>query len=427
MKLLQAFGNPFYRMGSLQMLMFFAGWGIWWSFFQIWLTTKQGFSGAQVGTIFSFGSAAALMLMFVYGSIQDKLGMKRTLLIALIACQVFLAPFFTWVYVPMLEANFYVGAVVGAIYLAVSYLAACPVFEAVTERMSRRFHFEFGQARAWGSFGYAISALAAGFLFTISPYLVFWTGSAVSAVLLALLLFMKPEKDEENLARYEDKEESLKDSKTPSMKDILGVFKIGDVWKIIGFVIMSWTFYTVFDQQMFPEFFTRFFDTPEQGQQAYGVLNSIEVFLEFLMMGLVPVFMRKIGVRKAILLSCAIMVVRIAGCGLASSPLGVGIIKLLHAPETALFILAIFRYFTLHFDTRISATLYMVGFQIAAQVGQIIFSAPLGALHDQIGYQQTFLVISGIVCVASLYAFFILRKDDQCVEGQPLEMEPVTE
>ena len=107
-------------MGSLQMLLFFAGWGIWWSFFQIWLTTKQGFSGAQVGTIFSFGSAAALMLMFVYGSIQDKLGMKRNLLIALIACQVFLAPFFTWVYVPMLEANFYVGAVVGAIYLAVS-------------------------------------------------------------------------------------------------------------------------------------------------------------------------------------------------------------------------------------------------------------------------------------------------------------------
>ncbi len=425
MKLLQAFGNPFYRMGSLQMLLFFAGWGIWWSFFQIWLTTKQGFSGAQVGTIFSFGSAAALMLMFVYGSIQDKLGMKRNLLIALIACQVFLAPFFTWVYVPMLEANFYVGAVVGAIYLAVSYLAACPVFEAVTERMSRRFHFEFGQARAWGSFGYAISALAAGFLFTISPYLVFWTGSAVSAVLLALLLFMKPEKDEGNLARYEDKEESLKDSKTPSMKDILGVFKIGDVWKIIGFVIMSWTFYTVFDQQMFPEFFTRFFDTPEQGQQAYGVLNSIEVFLEFLMMGLVPVFMKKIGVRKAILLSCAIMVVRIGGCGLATSPLGVGIIKLLHAPETALFILAIFRYFTLHFDTRISATLYMVGFQIAAQVGQIIFSAPLGALHDQIGYQQTFLVISGIVCVASLYAFFILRKDEECVEGQPLEMEAV--
>ena len=53
----KALRNPFYRTGSLEILLFFAGWGIWWSFFQIWLTTKQGFSGAQVGTIYTFGSA----------------------------------------------------------------------------------------------------------------------------------------------------------------------------------------------------------------------------------------------------------------------------------------------------------------------------------------------------------------------------------
>ena len=104
-----------------------------------------------------------------------------------------------------------------------------------------------------------------------------------------------------------------------------------------------------------------------------------------------------------------------------TNPLGVAIIKLLHAPETALFILAVFRYFTLHFDTRISTTLYMVGFQIAAQVGQIIFSTPLGALHDSIGYQSTFLTISGIVMVATVYAFFILKKDDKDVNGQALD------
>lgn len=427
MKLLQAFANPFYRTGSLSILLFFAGWGIWWSFFQIWLTTKLGFSGAQVGTIYSFGSAAALVLMFIYGSIQDKLGMRKHLLITLITLQVLVAPFFTWVYVPMLEANFFAGAVVGAIYLAVAYLAACPVFEAVTERMSRRYHFEYGQARAWGSFGYAVAALAAGFLFTINPYLIFWTGSAVSAILLAVLLLVKPENKEENLAAYENKEESSKDNKTPSMRDIFGVFRIGALWKIMFFIMISWTFYTVFDQQMFPEFFTRFFATPEEGQQAYGVLNSIEVFLEFVMMGVIPLLMGKIGVRKSLLLGCTIMIVRIGGCGLATSPLGVGIIKLLHAPETALFILAIFRYFTLHFDTRISATLYMVGFQIAAQVGQIIFSTPLGALHDNIGYQNTFLFIAGVVALASIYAFFILKKDDQEVYGEALEPAAVTE
>ena len=370
--LLKAFSNPFYRTSSLEILLFFAGWGIWWSFFQIWLTTKQGFTGAQVGTIYSFGSAVALVLMFVYGSLQDKLGMKKTMLKFFAVCQILVGPFFTWVYVPMLASNFYVGAVVGAVYLAVAFLAACPVFEAVTERLSRRYSFEYGQARAWGSFGYAVAALCAGFLFTMNPNLIFWMGSAVAAVQLIVLVSMTPENDASLTAKYEVKSESLKESKTPSFGEII------------------------------------------------GVLNSIEVFLEFLMMGLVPILMRRIGVRKAILLGCAIMIVRIGGCGLVTNPLGVAIIKLLHAPETALFILAVFRYFTLHFDTRISATLYMVGFQIAAQVGQIIFSTPLGALHDSIGYQSTFLVISGIVCVASLYAFVILKKDDQQVDGQPL-------
>ncbi|WP_278520678.1 oligosaccharide MFS transporter [Mitsuokella jalaludinii] len=418
--LLKAFSNPFYRASSLQILLFFAGWGIWWSFFQIWLTTKQGFTGAQVGTIYSFGCAVSLVLMFVYGSLQDKLGMKKTLLRFFITCQIFVGPFFTLVYAPMLAANFYVGAAIGAIYLSVSFLAACPVLEAVTERLSRRYSFEYGQARAWGSFGYAVSALCAGFLFTMNPNLIFWTGSAVAVIELLVLLALKPENNASLCEQYEVKSESLKESKTPSFGEIIGVFKLVEVWKMIVFVIMSWTFYTVFDQQMFPEFFTRFFSTPEAGQQAYGVLNSIEVFLEFLMMGLVPILMRKIGVRKAILLGCAIMIVRIGGCGLVTNPLGVAIIKLLHAPETALFILAVFRYFTLHFDTRISTTLYMVGFQIAAQVGQIIFSTPLGALHDNIGYQSTFLVISGIVFIASLYAFVILKKDDQQVDGQPL-------
>lgn len=418
---LKAFANPFYRASSAEILLFFAGWGIWWSFFQIWLTSTQGFSGSQIGTIYSFGSAVALVLMFVYGSIQDKLGLKKYLMYFQVGCQVLLAPFFTWVYVPMLEANFYVGAMIGAIYLSVAYLAACPVFEAVTERLSRRYSFEYGQARAWGSFGYAISALSAGFLFTINPYLVFWTGSAVSLVLLLILLFVHPEKNDAVRNKYESKTESDKDNKSPSFAEIIGVFKILDVWKIIIFIIISWTFYTVFDQQMFPHFFTQFFATPEEGQQAYGVLNSVQVFLEFLMMGVVPIVMKKIGVRKVILLGCLIMIVRIGGCGLVTNPLGVALVKLLHAPETALFILGIFRYFTLHFDTRMSATIYMVGFQIAAQVGQIIFSTPLGALHDDIGYQSTFLVISGIVMVATIYAFAILKKDDQDVGGQPLE------
>ncbi len=414
--------NPFYMSNSLMILLFFTGWGIWWSFFQIWLTTKQGFSGTQVGTIYSFNSAITLILMFVYGSLQDKLGIKKNLLIFCVSCEVFLGPFFTWVYVPLLKSNFIVGALIGSIYLSVAFLAASPTFEALAERMSRRFGFEYGQARAWGSFGYAVAALIAGFMFTLNAYLIFWIGSVFSIVLLLVLLFVKPENDTAIVTKYESKSDNQDVNNSPSLLEILSVFKMPDLWKIVIFISMSWTFYTVFDQQMFPEFFTTFFGTETAGQQAYGVLNSLEVFLESIMMGIIPIMMRKTGVRKSLLIGLVIMVLRIGGCGLVTNPLGVSIIKLLHAPETAIFILAMFRYFTLHFDTRISTTLYMVGFQIAAQVGQIIFSTPFGLLHDKIGYQPTFLIVAGIVFISAIYAFFVLKKDDQDVYGQPLEI-----
>ena len=414
--------NPFYMSNSLMILLFFTGWGIWWSFFQIWLTTKQGFSGTQVGTIYSFNSAITLILMLVYGSLQDKLGIKKNLLIFCVSCEVFLGPFFTWVYVPLLKSNFIVGALIGSIYLSVAFLAASPTFEALAERMSRRFGFEYGQARAWGSFGYAVAALIAGFMFTLNAYLIFWIGSVFSIVLLLVLLFVKPENDTAIVTKYESKSDNQDVNNSPSLLEILSVFKMPDLWKIVIFISMSWTFYTVFDQQMFPEFFTTFFGTETAGQQAYGVLNSLEVFLESIMMGIIPIMMRKTGVRKSLLIGLFIMVLRIGGCGLVTNPLGVSIIKLLHAPETAIFILAMFRYFTLHFDTRISTTLYMVGFQIAAQVGQIIFSTPFGLLHDKIGYQPTFLIVAGIVFISAIYAFFVLKKDDQDVYGQPLEI-----
>lgn len=413
------FKNPFYLQNSVTILLFFTAWGIWWSFFQIWLTSDLHFSGSQVGTIYSFNSAVTMVLMLAYGTIQDRLGIKKTLLVFCAILEILLGPFFQFVYAPLLKSHFFVGVVLGSVYLSAAFLSASPTFEAFIERMSRRYNFEYGQARAWGSFGYAVSALLAGFLFTIDPFLLFWVASGIGVVLLLIFLFAKPQ-NEEVIAKYENQTETGKEQTSPSMKEIFKVFKIGDLWKIIGFIVLSWTFYTVFDQQMFPAFFTHFFDTAAAGNHAYGILNSIEVFLESVMMGCAPIVMKKLGVRKTLFLGVFIMIIRIGGCGLVTNPLGVSLVKLLHAPETAFFTLAMFRYFTLHFDTRVSSTIYMVGFQIAAQIGQIVFSTPLGALHDKIGYNQTFLVISGIVLVAGIYAFFVLKKDDQGVAGQPL-------
>lgn len=414
------FKNPSYLQNSTTMLLFFASWGIWWSFFQLWLTSKSGLglSGSEVGTIFSINLIASLILMFIYGTLQDQLFIKRHLLIFNAVLATLIAPFFIFVYSPLLKSHFMIGAWVGAIFLSAAYLSAVGVLEATTERFSRVFGFAYGQARAWGSFGYAVAALIAGFIFVKDPDLNFIAGSVIGLFLLLELIFWRPKEEREALKAID---ELKTDSSTPKLKDMLALLKMPVLWQIIFFVMFSWTFYNVFDQQMFPEFYTNLFSSAAVGQQTYGTLNSIQVFVEALMLGLVPLLMNKIGVKKTLMLGTTIMFLRIGLCGFITNPIAISCVKMLHSLEVPLFVLSIFRYFTLHFDTKLSASLYMIGFQIAAQVGQVILSTPLGILRDSFGYSMTFKIIAFIVLITGIYGYFIIKKDNEFVNGQPLE------
>lgn len=414
-----SFKNPPYLQSSLSMLLFFASWGIWWSFFQIWLTSETsglGLNGTQVGTVFSVNSLVALILMFVYGAVQDRLGIKKHLVLIIIATTTLTGPFCLWVYQPLLESQFMLGAMVGAVVFSAGFLSGVGLLEALTERFSRRYGFEYGQARMWGSFGYAVVALLAGFLFTINPMINFWVGSAIGLSHLVIMLLWKSEK---HVDLRSTPDAIISSASSPGMREMLALLRVPSLWLMIFFVMLSWSFYTIFDQQMFPDFYTGLFENQETGQQVYGVLNSVQVFVEAAMMGVIPLLMRRVGVRSALLLGVAIMFIRILGCALADDPLLVSAIKMLHAIETPLFVLPVFRYFTLHFNPALSATLYMVGFQVSAQIGNVILSTPLGMLNDQVGYRVTFMVISGVVLLAGIFGFFALKKDDEQIDGDP--------
>ena len=80
-----AWRNPSYLQSSFGIFMFFCSWGIWWSFFSRWLLDPEkglGMTASEQGQIYSINSLATLIIMFVYGVIQDQLGIKRKLVIA---------------------------------------------------------------------------------------------------------------------------------------------------------------------------------------------------------------------------------------------------------------------------------------------------------------------------------------------------------
>ena len=411
-----AWRNPSYLESSTGIFFFFCAWGIWWSFYQRWLVTGLGMNNTQVGNIYSINSVATLIIMFVYGVIQDELGVKRRLAIFIAAIAALVGPFVQFIYAPLMRTNMIVGAMLGAVVLSAGFMSGCSLIEAITERYSRKFGFEYGQSRAWGSFGYAIVALIAGFVFNINPMINFWLGSAFGLCMLLVYAFWIPDEQREEISRESTPEG---EKSQPSLGDMLHVLGMPALWLLIIFMIFTNTFYTVFDQQMFPTYYANLFATPQLGNQVYGVLNSFQVFLESAMMGVVPVIMRKIGVRNSLLLGATVMFARIGLCGFFHDPVMVSIVKLFHSIEVPLFSLPAFRYFTLHFNPKLSATLYMVGFQIASQVGQVALSTPLGMLHDRAGDQVTFYTISLVVLVALIYGIFVLKRDDQQVDGDP--------
>ena len=416
-RLMAQFKNASYLQSSTTFLLFFASWGIWWSFFQIWLTDSDqglGLNGAQVGTVYSVNSVATLTLMLFYGTLQDKLDTKRTLVATAAVVMTLIGPFAIWVYRPLLESSFMLGVTLGAVVLSAGFLASAGLFEVLSERLSRRYGYEYGQARMWGSFGYAVVALFAGFLFTVDPELNFWLGSVFGLACLLVILLWRPPAGGREAGSVAEAVQM-----TPSLREMAGVFRMPHLWLLVVFVFLSWTFYGVFDGQMFPEFYTRLFETPAQGQQVYGVLNSAQVFLEAAMMGLVPLIMRKLGVRTTLMLGILVMFLRILGCAVFEDPYVISFVKMFHAPEVALCVLPILRYLTLHFNPALSATLYLVGFQISGQIGSVILSPILGSLRDAIGYQPTFYVIAGVVFVAGIYGLLVLKRDDQDVQGEP--------
>lgn len=141
-------------------------------------------------------------------------------------------------------------------------------------------------------------------------------------------------------------------------------------------------------------------------------------------MMLVPILMRKVGVRNILLLGIAVMALRILGSAVFDDPVIVSGVKMMHAIEVPLFILGIFRYITLHFPANLSATMYLVAFEVSAQVGNMLLARPFGAVRDAIGYQPTFYIISALVLGAGIWALFVLKRDDQQVVGDPFVRDP---
>lgn len=403
--------NKNYWFSSGYLITFYAAWSLWWSFYAIWLKSKIGLSGEQLGVVYAANSAAAMFFMIFYGIIQDKLQIGKAVVTFQSIMMILIGPFLIYVYEPLLRQDFILGVCIGAPVLSAGFISGSALIDSFIERISRLCNFEFGPARFWGSFGYAAATFVAGISFGIDPHINFWLASGVAAIYFIINLFFKP--TQKLSVSNNTPQIIVPKPNIPTISEILSLFALRKFWLFVVFVIGTYSFYTIYDQQLFPNFYTSFFEKEETGYKIYGYLNSFQVFLEASCMIIAPYFINKLGAKKSLLVAALVMICRIGLSASLDNVYLVSLVKLFHAIEIPLFILAMFKYIVANFDARLSATLYLVGFNISSNLGVIVLSKPVGKLFDNHGYSTTFYILSSIVLIISCIAIFTLSDNKQ--------------
>ncbi|MCM3254053.1 MULTISPECIES: MFS transporter [Priestia] len=382
---------------SAYFFFFFFTWSSSYSLFSIWLGQEIKLNGSATGLIFSVNAIFALCMQPLYGYISDRIGLKKHILFFISCLLVFVGPFYIFVYGPLLQYNVLIGAIIGGLYLGVAFLAGIGAIETYIEKVSRKYKFEYGKSRMWGSLGWAAATFFAGQLFNINPHINFWVASVSAVILVAIIFSVKVE-----MSSYEmEKAESV------TLRDVGNLFLLKEFWFFMIYVVGVTCVYGVYDQQ-FPIYYASLFPTESIGNQVFGYLNSFQVFLEAGMMFAAPFIVNKIGAKNSLILAGFLMGFRIIGSGLVVGPIGISSIKLIHALELPIMLIAIFKYLAANFDTRLSSILYLVGFQFASQIGASVLSPIAGGLYDSVGFSRTYLIMGGMVLVFNVISMFTL-------------------
>ncbi len=117
--------NKNYFISCLFFLFFFIGWGCCYPYLSLWLTETIGINYTDVGTVYSFTAIVAVCVQPLFGFISDKLVYRKNLMWMLAIIITLFAPYWIYVFAPLLKINVFLGALAGGLYIGMAYGAGC--------------------------------------------------------------------------------------------------------------------------------------------------------------------------------------------------------------------------------------------------------------------------------------------------------------
>lgn len=115
--------NPDFWIFGLFFFLYFFIMATCFPFLPVWLSDIVGLSKTDTGIVFSCLSLFAISFQPLLGVISDRLGLKKHLMWIISLLLVLFAPFFLYVFAPLLRFNIWAGALSGGIFIGFVFSA----------------------------------------------------------------------------------------------------------------------------------------------------------------------------------------------------------------------------------------------------------------------------------------------------------------
>ncbi|MBF0166612.1 MAG: 3-phenylpropionate MFS transporter [Alphaproteobacteria bacterium] len=163
----------------------FAPIGVLLPFWPVWLAGR-GLSEWEIGVVLAAGSFSKVLLNPLVGSWVDRLGRRRTAMIAL-AFATFFSFCAFWVtegFLPLLLLSALSSGL---------FAAQMPLAESLSLHMAHRHQFDYGRVRLWGSLTFILSAMLGGWMLAGRSSEIVLPISLAGFLLMALISLGLPE------------------------------------------------------------------------------------------------------------------------------------------------------------------------------------------------------------------------------------------
>jgi PPP family 3-phenylpropionic acid transporter len=344
---------------------------------------EAGISHTQIGFLTSIGGALGLFAQPLWGLAGDRSKTKNRILMVCTFCSciaIWLVPLAGTMFVPLLLAM----AVFSLFQIAIS-----PLSDAITLELSSKGIVRFSSIRTFGSVGYALISVLAGWLFTKHLELIFLVTSVIMLGCF-LLTFGIPK-----VAGHQSGKKKVKLVEIFKNRQLIVLYVYTLLHSTsIGFL---WAFQAIYSK--------------EQGisMQIVGIGLAIGSFSQFPFMIFFQNLYSRFGIRKILLLSGVVHTVRWSLYAVGLTPFTYVLGWILHGGTYILFYLCLAEYVNNHVVKELKVSGQMLNSLIQLTVGNII-GAMLGGLYAaRFGFQNAFLMLMLIGAVATAGFYLVSR------------------